>query len=261
MHPLLDPTLRPVIGHRGNAAKAPENTLESFRQAVAAGVDALEFDVRLTADRRVVVMHDPTLDRTTDRTGAVAAMSLGELQRVDAGARFSSDRGRTRPYAGRGITVPSLDQVLEEFPQVPLLIEIKTADAAESTRAVIERHESRDRCIVASFDDRALPAFRVAGFKTSSAQRDVARLLIPAQLGLPIQRPRFDVMCIPRTFRGLPLPVGALARALGRVGIPVHVWTVDSPQTARDLWRVGVRGIISNDPGAIIAERKKLPTT
>jgi glycerophosphoryl diester phosphodiesterase len=256
-HPLLDPALRPVIGHRGAAARAPENTLESFRQALAAGADALEFDVRASADRRIVVMHDPTVDRTTDRTGAVSAMTLSELQRVDAGARFTTDTGRTRPYAGRGITVPSLDQVLEEFPRVPLLIEIKTGGAADGTRAVIERHEARERCIVASFDDSVLAPFRGGGFKVSSTQRDVVRLLIPAQLGLAIQRPRFDTMCIPRTFRGLPLPVGALARALGRLGILVHVWTVDSPATARDLWRVGVRGIITNDPAVMIAERKK----
>ena len=258
MHPLLDATLKPVVGHRGAAARAPENTLESFRQAVAAGAEVLEFDVRASADQRIVVMHDPTVDRTTDRTGAVSAMTLAELQRLDAGARFTLDGGRTRPYAGRGITVPTLDQVLEEFSSLPTLIEIKTAGAAPETRAVIERHQARDRCIVASFDDRALAPFRGSGFKVSSTQRDVARLLLPAQLGLAIQRPRFDTMCIPRSFRGLPLPIGALVRSLGRLGLLVHIWTVDNPRIARDLWRVGVRGIITNDPATIIAERKKV---
>ena len=258
MHPLLDSSLRPIVGHRGNAAKAPENTMESFRQAVAAGVDSLEFDVRVTADRQIVVMHDPTVDRTTNRTGAVAAMTVAELQRLDAGARFSADGGRTHPYAGRGITAPTLDEVLTEFPKTPLLIEIKTADASLLTKALIERHGAGDRCIVASFDDHALTPFRGSGIRISSTQRDVVRLLIPAQLGLAPDKLRFDVMCIPRTFRGLPLPVGAMVRTLGRVGVLVHVWTVDDRRMARDLWRAGVKGIITNDPAAILAERQIL---
>ena len=90
MHPLLDLTAHPIVGHRGNAAHAPENTIESFRQAVAIGVDALEMDVHLTADGHVVVIHDPTLDRTTNRSGRVERMTLAEVQRADAGATPSA---------------------------------------------------------------------------------------------------------------------------------------------------------------------------
>ena len=82
---LLDPDARPVIGHRGNRAHAPENTLESFREAVTLGVDAVEFDLRVSRDDALVVMHDQTLDRTTDGSGSVAMRTVAELRSLDAG--------------------------------------------------------------------------------------------------------------------------------------------------------------------------------
>ena len=100
MNPLLDPAARLVIAHRGSSAEAPENTLPAFEAAVARGADAIELDVRLTADGAPVVIHDATLDRTTDRTGPVAALTLAELRAVDAGWHFTPDLGHTHPYRG-----------------------------------------------------------------------------------------------------------------------------------------------------------------
>ncbi|HUK64913.1 MAG TPA: glycerophosphodiester phosphodiesterase family protein, partial [Dongiaceae bacterium] len=105
-NPLLDPGARLVIGHRGAAAEAPENTMASFERAAELGVDALEFDVHVTADGHAVVIHDPTLRRTTDRDGAVAALTLEQLRAADAGARFTRD-GATFPFRGRGVRVPT----------------------------------------------------------------------------------------------------------------------------------------------------------
>ena len=100
MNPLLDPEARLVIAHRGSSSEAPENTLHAFEAAVRCGADAVELDVRLTADGAPVVIHDATLDRTTDRTGPVAALNLAGLRTVDAGWRFTPDLGRTHPYRG-----------------------------------------------------------------------------------------------------------------------------------------------------------------
>ena len=97
LHPLLDPDKRPIVGHRGNPAYAPENTMESFRQALAAGAECVELDVRLSADGVAVVMHDPTVDRTTNLSGAVASISAEQSRSADAGARFTRDEGRTFP--------------------------------------------------------------------------------------------------------------------------------------------------------------------
>jgi glycerophosphoryl diester phosphodiesterase len=251
MHPLLDLQQRPVVGHRGNAAHAPENTLESFRQAVAIGVDALELDVHFSGDGQVVVIHDPTLDRTTDASGRVDRLTLDEIRRADAGARFTKDRGAKYPYRGTGIRVPTLDEVMSEFPAMPLLIEIKAASAAAATRQVIEGHSAQARCIVAAFDDRSMLPFRGSGIAQGASRRDTARLLWRAALRVPVRAVDFNVMCMPPVHRGLPLPVRGYARILEPLGVPVHVWTIDDPRDAEALRRRGVRGIISNDPGAI----------
>src|SRR5688572_30754162 len=247
MHPLLDTNALPIIGHRGNAAHAPENTIESFRQAVAVGVDALEMDVHVTADGHVVVIHDPILDRTTNLSGRVDRLTLSELRRADAGATFSTD-GRTWPYRDKGITIPTLDEVVTTFPAMPLLIEIKTPAASRATREVIERRGAVDRCIVAAFREESMAAFEGSGIAQGASRRDTAQLLWRALLRVPPARVDFNVMCMPRIYHGLPLPVGGYAKILATRGVPVHVWTVDDPDEARKLRRNGVRGIISNDP-------------
>lgn len=257
MHPLLDLSRRPVVGHRGNAAHAPENTIESFRQAVALGVDALELDVHLSGDGHVVVIHDPTLDRTTDGSGRVGRMSLAEIRQADAGARFTRDHGLTWPYRGQGITVPTLDEVLSAFPDTPLLIELKTGAGSDATRALIERHRAEERCVVASFDWRATEAFRGTRILRGASRRDTARLLWRAAARIPPASVDFDVMSMPPRHRGLPLPVGGYAAILEPLGVPVHIWTVDDAREAEALRRRGVRGIISNDPAAILAGRAR----
>src|SRR6476620_10045407 len=119
LHPLLDPDRRPIVGHRGNAAHAPENTMESFRQALAAGAECIELDVHLSADGVAVVIHDPTLDRTTNATGAITSLPVERIREADGGARFSRD-GRTFPYRGTGLRVPTFEEVLREFNDVPM---------------------------------------------------------------------------------------------------------------------------------------------
>ena len=255
MHPLLDLNARPVVGHRGNAAYAPENTIESFRQAVEIGVDALELDVHLSADGHVVVIHDPTLDRTTSASGRVDRLPLAEIQRADAGARFTRDRGASHPYLGTGLSVPTLDDVMTRFPAIPLLIEIKTRKASAATREVIERHAATSRCIVASFDEGAMLPFAGSGVAQGGSRRETAMLLWRAMLGLPPARVGFNVLCMPPQHRGFPLPVGGYATILEPLGVPVHCWTIDDPVEAKRLRERGVRGIISNDPAAIIGPR------
>ncbi len=133
----FDPGARLVIGHRGAAARFPENTFAAFDYAVGLGVDAIEFDIRITRDGVVVVIHDPTLDRTTGGSGQVAQQSVPDLAEVDAGARFSPDGGRTYPFAGKGIGIPTLEELIERYPSTPLLIEIKVAGGVPGGAAAL----------------------------------------------------------------------------------------------------------------------------
>jgi glycerophosphoryl diester phosphodiesterase len=258
VHPLLDLTARPVIGHRGNAARAPENTLESFRQAVALGVDALEFDVRLTRDGEVVVFHDATVERTTGSRGEVSKLTLAELRRLDAGATYREPGSGAHPYRDRGISVPTLAEVLAAFPGIPVLIEVKVAEAAAPARAVIEGAAAVARCIAASFDPQALVPFVESDIAIASAPASVAPLCLPALMGRRYTTLPFRMMSLPRVYRGIPVPLGALARAVEPAGIPIHVWTINDAVTAQRLWRAGVRGILSDDPGTILAARRAL---
>lgn len=259
MLPLLDPARRPVIGHRGNRAYAPEDTLVSFAQAVALGVDAIELDLHLSRDGVPVVIHDPTLDRTTDARGAVRDRTAGELARVDAGARHSADGGRSTPYRGQRIGIPTLEEVLAAHPGLPLILEIKTIEAALPILALLERMDATARVLIGSFHDQALRPFIEAGLPVAGATAELSRLYLPALLGLRRDPLPFQAMCIPRAYRGLPLPVSRFARMMRAAGGPTHVWTVNDPTAARTLWAAGVSGIITDDPGAILRARGSAP--
>ena len=250
MHPLLDPRRRPIVGHRGNAAHAPENTLESFRQALEAGAECVELDIHLSADGVAVVIHDPTLDRTTNATGAVAALPVDRIREADAGARFTPD-GVSFPYRGSGLVVPTFEEVLRELDGVPLLIEIKAPAASRETRRLIEHYGAESRCVVESFDARALDPFRGSRIPIGASSSDVKRLLPRVVTRQRVRELPYSVMCIPRWQNGIRVPIASLVHLTEPAGCLVHVWTINEPAVARELWSVGVHGIVSDDPGLI----------
>lgn len=255
---LLDPLARPVIGHRGNRAHAPENTLPAFLEAVALGADALEFDLRLTRDGRLVVFHDATLERTTDGHGPLAQRTLAELKQLDAGARFTPDGGRSYPWRGRGVTVSSFDEIIDALPrELPCIIELKTADTAEPLRQAVRRHGIAGRIVVAGFDAQSTRPLRGAGFALGACTPDVLALL-PAALLRRHARPRHvQALCIPQRWHGLPVPIAAFARTLRGSGTVIHVWTVNDTAAAAALWAAGVQGIISDDPAPMLGARTR----
>ena len=256
---LLDAQARPVIGHRGNRAFAPENTLPSFLEAVALGADALEFDLRLTRDGQLVVFHDATLERTTDGSGPLAQRTLAELKQFDAGANFTRDGGHSFPWRGRGVVVSSFDEVIDALPRdLPCIIELKTPDTAEPLRRAVRRHGIERRIVVAGFDARSTLPLRGAGFALGACTRDVVALLPAALLHLQAQPRHVQALCIPPRWHGLPVPIGAFARALRRSGTVIHVWTVNDPAQATRLWADGVQGIISDDPALMLRTRTSI---
>jgi glycerophosphoryl diester phosphodiesterase len=255
---LLDLLARPVIGHRGNRAHAPENTLASFEEAVALGVDAVEFDLRVSRGGVVMVFHDETLERTTDAAGPLADRTAAELGRVDAGANFTADGGRTFPWRGRGVTVSTFDAVVESLPRaLPFIIELKTPAATEPVRTAIARHGIAGRVIVAGFDPATTRPLRGAGFALGASTPDVARLVLPALLRRRVAPPPFEALCIPPRWNGIPVPIAALARAVRGSGAVIHVWTINDPSDAIGFWNIGAQGILSDDPATILAARQR----
>jgi len=150
------------LAHRGASTLAPENTIDAFRIAVEAGAGGLELDVHMSRDGHIVVMHDATVDRTTDGTGAVSEMNLDELRGLDAGHNFAPDGGPNRPYRGRRIRVPTLREVFEEFPGVAVNIDIKAArPGIEATvLGVFRETNAFERVLVVSARHATVKRFR-----------------------------------------------------------------------------------------------------
>lgn len=255
MNLLLDPAARPVIGHRGAAAYAPENTIASFRRALELGADALEFDVRRAADGVAMVMHDPTLDRTTSGNGPVNRLTSIELRRLDAGYHFHQHGDIPRPFRGLGVTVPTLAEVITTFPGTPLLIEIKEAEVQDAVAQDLLQYNAAERSVVAGNDWRALAAFEKPPFNRGASRRDISRMFF--SLGKP--HPACRSFAVPESYYRLTVPSRSFIHAANRHSSTVHVWTVDDAHSAIRLWQKGANGIVSNRPDVILAARTAAP--
>lgn len=218
-------------------------------------MDAVEFDVRLSADRELVVIHDATVDRTTSGSGAVAHLTLRQLRELDAGYRYGPS---TYPYRDRGIRIPTVADVLDATASLEVVVEIKAVDAAEPLLHLLRARGEEGRVIVGSFVREWLLPFRRAGIRTTAASDEVRKLIVPALLGRRLHATPFTIVSVPPRYKLIPVPLGALARCVAPAGTRVHVWTVNDPGEAQRLWRDGIHGIISDDPAAILRARDSL---
>ena len=227
-----------LYGHRGASAEAPENTLAAFRAALAAGADGVELDIHLSADGVPVVMHDATLERTTDGCGAVGDWPAADLAGLDAGSWFAPDF--------KGEPVPTLGEALALLGgRLRVNIEIKDAAAALATLEVLGEFPAAD-VILSSFDRTALQALRRADARIPLAvlsdEPGWHRLLrVAKELRASALHLRADLVSRP------------LLTAARTAGLPVLVWTVDEPGQARSLVRAGVAGLFANDPAGLRA--------
>lgn len=249
---LTNPAVRCIIAHRGGAGRAPENTLPALTGARALGADAIELDVHLSRDGEVVVVHDPTVDRTTDGRGRVRDLLASELAALDAGATFTPRGEGGFPFRGLGIGIPRLADVIAEVPEMPLLIEVKVVEALEPTVKLLERTGTVGRAVLAAADWNAVAPARGGRLRTGASARDVARLLLSplAPDALP-----YAALCVPERHWGIPLPMRHLAARGRRGGAVTHVWTVNDTRAAQRYWRLGVAGIITDVPDTMVAAR------
>lgn len=230
---LLDPSLRPVIAHRGASGSCPENTILALDRALQDGADALEFDVRVSADGVPVVIHDPTVDRTTNGVGQVRALTVAQLERLDA---------------GQGEPVPRLDAVMERFAEAVMLIEIKDPAASTAVLDLVRRHGAERRVLVGSFRWRALRPFARAEIPTTAARAGVAGAFLASRVGV-VWPTRAAAYAVPERRSVVQVVDERFVRAARTAGRPVHVWTVNHPDDARRLRNLGVSGIITDFPG------------
>ena len=247
-----------VVAHRGASRQAPENTMEAFRLGAEAGADAIELDVHLTADGQLAVIHDETLDRTTDRVGRVAELTMDEIREADAGATFVRPGDAGYPYAGRDLRVPTLPEVLGWLPDdIGLVIEIKARAAADAVVEAVRGHPVRDngRLAVISFDEAAIERVRELDPEIRTGY-----LLVPTQ---PVE-PAL-VWATEHGHAGVfpwegdlgidPLPIMAQAHAFGR---EIGCYVVNDPQRMQHLAACGLWAFVTDVPDIA---RAALPRT
>ena len=219
-----------IMGHRGAPAYEPENTLRSFRRALEMGVSAVELDVQLTKDGRLAVIHDETVDRTTNGRGRVKDRTYPELRKLDAGL---------------GERIPALEEVVELMRgRVHLVVELKQPDAAQPLLTFFREHQLFGTAHVISFWHPAIKAL-----KEQEPRLHTGALLVgcPADPGGLARAALADALVLNYAFVNAELV--AAAHAEGR---QVFVWNIDDPETLKPYLTMNLDGIGSNRPDILI---------
>ncbi len=239
-----------VIAHRGFSGAAPENTLSAFKKAIEAGSDMVELDARLSRDRKVVIFHDNTLERTTNGTGKVSDHTLEELKRLDAGSWFSP--------AHSGEKIPALREVLElARDRILVNIELKAAglgrhnivDLADRSLQDVEEAAMGDQVLFSSFDLSGIRRIREKNPGLPLALITASRWRMPADL---ITTRLLSALNCRKTI----LNAGILSKA-HQQETKINVWTVDTEKEMNRFIAMGVDGIITNHPDRLIEVLRK----
>jgi len=222
----------------------------AFDIGLAAGADGLELDVRLSRDGQVVVHHDASLERTTDGTGVVSARTAGELSRLDAACHFAPERGY--PHRGTGVGIPLLRDVLQRYPDVPIIIELKddSRQMALAVADVVRDARAESRVCLAGFGAVALATARQAlpAAPSSAHHAEVRWALYRSWCRLPVRHVPYGGYQVPEVSGRHRVVSPRFIRHAHRAGLRVQVWTVDDEADMRRLLAWGVDGLISNRP-------------
>ncbi|HXG27871.1 MAG TPA: CehA/McbA family metallohydrolase, partial [Nevskiales bacterium] len=266
------------ISHRGGADEFPENTLFAYAESLRVGSQMIEADVYQTADGELVVIHDASVDRTTNGSGAVNSMTLAQLKALDAAHWFVPGQGSNRNSAGphpyRGIAtgdvpppagysandfkIPTLRELLQRFPDTLINLELKPDERGAGSyegklAALLAEFGRTDDVIVASFLDTAAAAFKAQApqVSTSVPTGQVALAVATGQgpgEGVTVGHEAFQV---PIEFSGVPVTSPEFVADAHARGLAVHVWTIDDPATMRELLCMGVDGIMTDRPSVL----------
>jgi glycerophosphoryl diester phosphodiesterase len=256
-----------LVAHRGGAALAPENTLPAFDLAARLGADAFELDVHLTREGEVVVFHDEETSRLTGAPGTIEERSLAEVRALDAGFSFSPDGGHTFPWRARGVSPPTLRELLARHPGARMNIEAKSADPALGralVRVVVEAGAGDRVCLGSQHDAqgelvRALLPSACHFLPEGPATCHVMAARAPGATGCP---DGWDVADLPHRMPGTDLDVvnAATLAYFHERGMAVFVWTVDEESDMRALLALGVDGVMTDRPDRLAAVLGRAPS-
>ena len=252
-----------VMAHRGGAGLWPENTMYGFERAVDLGVDMLETEIHSTADNILVLMHDSTVDRTTNGSGPIRAFTLEELKTLDAGYNWTSDGGQTFPFRGSGITVPTLEEVFTALPTARINIDIKQEKPSlvEPLCKTIRTFDMTDKVMVASFNSKVLKAFRrvCPEVTTSAGTGEVAFFFMVNMVFLgAVYRPACQAFQVPEYSSGIRVLTKRFVETAHGLNLAVHVWTINEVTDMKRLLALGVDGIVTDYPDRLISLLRKM---
>lgn len=241
-----------VIAHRGGAGLWPENTLFSLQEAAKLRADLSEIDIHMTRDGVLVAIHDASVDRTTNAKGRVEDLTLTDLKRLDAGYNWTNDGGRTFPFRGQGITIPSLTEIFTAFPNQLISIEIKQTNAPviAALRETINRHNKSKQVLISAFDARIMKVFRklcpeISNAATNPEIQNFSRLsAIYLEQFYAVKASAFEIP--------LELVTPRFINAAHKKNKRVDVWTVNEVEDMKRLLALQVDGILTDYPDRLI---------
>lgn len=254
-HPWFAGIERPlVIAHQGGDGLWPSSTLYAYEHAAALHPDVvLEGDVHITSDDVLVLMHDETVDRTTDGSGEIENMTLAQLKELDAGYDWSPAEGETFPYRGQGLQVATVEEVFEAFPERRYVLEIKEtgASVAEPLCDLIREHGLEDQVMVGSFHDERLAEFRrvCPEIATSTARLETEIYFVMNRAFLtPLYTPPGAAFQVPEYSGNLHILTRGFIEGAHSRNMDVHAWTINEVEDMQRLLDLGVDGLITDYP-------------
>lgn len=248
-----------ILAHQGGDGERPSNTLAAFQHAADLGAHVLEMDIHSSADSVLVVIHDETVDRTTDGIGAVNELNFAELQAFDAGYNWPTLEGHpdldsgNHLYRGQGISIPSLEEVFQVFPDYPMSIEIKQEEPsiASSLCDLLGEYGREDNTIVASFSEKAMQDFRAAcpSVATTGVESEITIYYGLNLLGLSAAwQPATHAFAVPEYFGDLHVLSPSFVSNTRQHNVRVYPWTINSATDIQKMIDLGVDGIITDYP-------------
>lgn len=257
-----------IIAHRGGKGIAPEGTMAAFDRSFHLGVDVFEYDIHQTADGHLVVIHDPSVDRTTDGRGLINEMTLAEIQALDAGYHFKDEDGNYS-YRNQGVSIPTVREVFETYPKMRQLIEIKDTNnpvlydrMIEQLWELIQEYEMEDQVMIGSFDHEINERFesysegKIPIGAGEQMVREFANLHVPYLNGLA--KSSVDSLQLPVEEEGHNLASKNIIQSAKKRNMAIYYWTINEKEEMKDLILKGVDGLITDYPDRMKEVLKEL---
>jgi glycerophosphoryl diester phosphodiesterase len=248
-----------VIAHADDTGEGlwPGNTMLFLDSVAEMGVDVLEMDAHMTRDGHVVLMHDDSVDRTTDGAGLISNMTLEEIKALEVGENWTQDDGATYPYRGQGLKVPTVEEVFKRFPDYPMVIEIKqvTPSMADPFCALIRQYGMSEKVLVPSFSDQAINEFRAACPEVATAASgDEVRSFVVANflLATNLLNPAYQAFQVPEMSGGFPVVIPHFVNNAQDHNLQVHIWTINDADDMERFFEMGVDGIMTDRPDILL---------